>query len=39
LGFARLVEAIYGHAGHYGVEIGFYSLIGPLVTWLTLVWM
>jgi len=39
LGVARFLEEAYGHAVHYGVEIGFYSLAGPMVTWLTLVWV
>jgi signal transduction histidine kinase len=39
LGFAQALESAYGSAVHYGVEIAFYSLVGPLVTWLTLVWV
>ncbi|MFQ5645280.1 MAG: histidine kinase, partial [Thiogranum sp.] len=39
LGVARALERNYGHFVHYSVEIGFYSLAGPLVTWLTLVWV
>ncbi len=39
LGIAQALERNYGHFVHYGVEIGFYSLTGPLVTWLTLVWV
>lgn len=39
LGIARGLESAYGHLIHYGVEIAFYSLAGPVVTWLTLVWV
>lgn len=39
LGFAQALEAAYGHTVHYGVEIAFYSLAGPIVTWVTLVWI
>ncbi len=39
LGVAQALERNYGHAVHYGVEISFYSLTGPLVTWLTLIWV
>lgn len=39
LGLAQTLEAAYGHAVHYGVEIAFYSLVGPTVTWLTLIWV
>lgn len=39
LGVAQALERLYGHAVHYGVEISFYSLTGPLVTWLTLIWV
>lgn len=39
LAFAQPLEAAYGHAVHYGVEIAFYSLAGPVVTWLTLSWV
>lgn len=39
LGVARGLEAAYGHLVHYGVEIAFYSLAGPVVTWLTLTWV
>lgn len=39
LGFAQSLEAAYGHTVHYGVEIAFYSLAGPAVTWVTLVWV
>lgn len=37
LGPARLVQQRFGHLIHYSIEIGFYSLMGPVVTWLTLV--
>ncbi len=39
LGIAQALERFYGHNVHYGVEIGFYSLTGPLVTWLMLIWV
>lgn len=39
LGVAQAVERNYGHFVHYSVEISFYSVTGPLVTWLTLVWV
>jgi PAS domain S-box-containing protein len=39
LGVTRALEATYGHFVHYSVEIAFYSLAGPVVTWLTLVWV
>lgn len=39
LGVARALEAAYGHLVHYSVEIAFYSLAGPVVTWLTLAWV
>lgn len=39
LGVARFLEEAYGHIVHYGVEVAFYSLAGPVVTWLTLVWV
>ena len=39
LGVAQGLERNYGHAVHYGVEIGFYSLVGPVVTFLTLIWV
>ncbi len=34
----RLEEA-YGHPVHYAAEISFYSLVGPVVTWMTLIWV
>lgn len=37
--FAQALETAYGHSVHYGVEIAFYSLAGPVVTWLTLIWV
>ncbi|MFQ5409295.1 MAG: histidine kinase [Anaerolineales bacterium] len=39
LGVARTLAETYGHAIHYTVEIAFYSLTGPAVSWLTLVWV
>jgi signal transduction histidine kinase len=39
LGIAQTLETHYGHTVHYGVEVAFYSLTGPLVTWLMLVWV
>lgn len=39
LGITRSLEDTYGHLVHYGVEIAFYSLAGPVVTWLTLAWV
>jgi PAS domain S-box-containing protein len=39
LGFAQSLERNYGHLVHYGVEIGFYSLVGPIATFLMLVWV
>lgn len=39
LGVAQRLEQSYGHIVHYGVEIGFYSLVGPVVTLLTLSWI
>ncbi len=39
LGIAQTLAANYGHLIHYGVEITFYSLTGPVVTWLMLVWV
>jgi PAS domain S-box-containing protein len=38
LGIARPLS-LYDHTLHYGIEIAFYSLAGPIVTWLTLVWI
>jgi PAS domain S-box-containing protein len=39
LTIARQLEDAYGHTVHYSVEIGFYSLVGPVATWLTLRWV
>lgn len=39
LGIAQSLERNYGHVVHYGVEIGFYSLVGPVVTLFTLIWV
>lgn len=36
---ARTLHDVYGHTMHYLVEIVFYSLGGPIVTWLTLIWI
>jgi PAS domain S-box-containing protein len=33
------LEESYGHPFHFAAEISFYSLVGPLITWLTLVWV
>jgi PAS domain S-box-containing protein len=33
------LEEQFGHPIHYAAEIGFYSLVGPVVTWLTLIWV
>ncbi len=33
------LEESYGHFFHYSFEIAFYSLTGPVVTWLTLKWV
>jgi PAS domain S-box-containing protein len=39
LGIAQSIQRDYGHSIHYSVEIGFYSLVGPVVTLLTLTWV
>lgn len=39
LGVAQTLHDEFGHLAHYLVEIAFYSLLGPLVTWITLVWV
>lgn len=39
LGVAQTLAISYGHVVHYSVEIAFYSLVGPVVTWLTLAWV
>jgi signal transduction histidine kinase len=39
LGIAQALENNYGHTVHYGVEVAFYSLTGPVVAWLMLVWV
>lgn len=39
LGPARFVQQRFGHLIHYTIEIGFYSLVGPVVTWGTLAWI
>ncbi len=39
LGLAQWLELNYGQGIHYGFEIGFYSLVGPAATLLTLIWV
>ncbi len=39
LGPARIVDEELGHLMHYSIEIAFYSLVGPAVTWITLAWI
>lgn len=39
LGIAQVLERDYGHAVHYGVDNGFFSLVGPFVTLFTLIWV
>ena len=39
LGVAQTLARDYGHVVHYGMEIAFYSLVGPVVTWITLAWV
>lgn len=39
LGVAQWLSREYGHAVHYGFEIAFYSMTGPVATWLTLAWV
>lgn len=36
---ARTLADEFGHSVHYWVEIAFYSMSGPMVTWLTLIWI
>jgi PAS domain S-box-containing protein len=36
LGFATYIHDAFSHTAHTLVEIGFYSVVGPAVTWLTL---
>jgi hypothetical protein len=36
LGFATYVHNTFSHTAHTVVEIAFYSVAGPVVTWLTL---
>lgn len=38
LGVARPLS-LYSHTLHYAIEIVFYSLAGPVATWLTLIWV
>jgi PAS domain S-box-containing protein len=39
LGVAQYLERNFGPLVHYGFEIGFYSLVGPVATLLTLIWV
>jgi signal transduction histidine kinase len=39
LGVATALEQRFGHFVHYSFEIAFYSLAGPIATWLTLQWV
>src|SRR5690606_33203225 len=39
LGVAQWLSERYGHTVHYAFEIAFYSLTGPVITWLTLAWV
>ena len=39
LGVAQWLSEEYGHTVHYGFEIAFYSMTGPVATWLTLAWV
>lgn len=39
LGVAQWLAEEYGHAVHYGFEIAFYSMTGPVATWLILAWV
>ena len=36
---ARALHDYYGHLAHFLIEIAFYSVAGPLVTWVTLGWI
>ena len=36
---ARPLDEAFGHLVHYTFEIAFYSLSGPVITWLTLKWV
>lgn len=36
LGFARYVHKAFSNSAHFWVEIAFYSVLGPAVTWLAL---
>lgn len=36
LGFATYIDKTFSYTAHTIVEIGFYSVVGPAVTWLTL---
>jgi len=39
LGAARWTEDNFGQDIHYLIEILFYGLVGPIVTWVTLTWI
>lgn len=39
LAIARTLHDVYGHTVHYAVEIAFYSLGGPIISWMTLKWI
>ena len=39
IGVAQSLERNFGHFVHYSVEIAFYSLTGPIATWLMLGWV
>jgi len=39
LGLTQALEMRYGHTLHYVVEILFYSLTGPVASWLMLIWV
>ncbi|MFQ5434090.1 MAG: histidine kinase [Anaerolineae bacterium] len=36
---ARRLAENFGHPIHYAVEIVFYSIVGPAVSWITLAWV
>lgn len=36
---ARILMDMFGHFVHFTVEIAFYSLVGPAVTWMSLKWI
>lgn len=39
LQIAFRLEREFGHLVHYTAEIAFYSLVGPVLTWFTLIWI